>query len=76
VGVNIKQVQIMKKVNRFAGMLWVFGIIMVSCIFRNMYQNAVIILFSVFALMLGFAAIEKKMNEKEKRFFNKLDSLL
>jgi uncharacterized membrane protein len=65
----------MKKVNRFAVMLWVFAIIMVSCIFRsNAYQNAVIILLSVCGVMIGFAAIEKRMNEKEKRFFNKLDS--
>lgn len=67
----------MKNVNRFSVMLWIFAIILASCIFRaNAYANAVIILVSVFAMMLGYCHIEKNMNEKERRFINKLDSFI
>ena len=66
----------MKKVNRISVMLWIFFFVMLTCIFRsNPYINMVVIFVAVLALMFGYAAIEKKMNEKEKRFFNKLDSL-
>lgn len=68
----------MKQINRFKVLIALWAILLGYCAFisTNVYFNAIALFFGLCALILGFAYVEERMTEKEKRFFNNLTKKL
>ena len=62
------------KVNRFKVLFAVWALLLAYCAFvsTNVYFNVCAIFGGSCALIWGFACIAENMNEKEKRFFNRI----
>lgn len=64
----------MEKINRFKVLFALWAILLGYCAFINTNVHFIVIavFFGYCALVLGFAYVLDNMNEKEKRFFNKI----
>ena len=62
------------KVNRFKVLyaVWVFLLVYCTFVSTNVYFNVCAVFGGYCALILGFAYVLYNMNEKEKRFFNRI----